>query len=161
MGREKHTGCSLLSPPDGQVLRRCLPRITLLGPYPAYTPGSAGPLGLGDGGGGGTCLFQTKPGKPLTSTTGTITQGPSSLKLRRADPSQGKCGHVLSLRTKADSAPGQVGAPSRRLWVEACEAVGASPKGACQQGRVSPCTATSPSHAAGALGCHEEELWPR
>lgn len=96
VGREKHTGCSLLSPPGGQVLSMYLPRIL----YWALTQPAA--LGvwasaLREGGGGGTCLFQTKPGKPLTSPTGTITQGPSSLKLRRADPSQGKCGHVLSL----------------------------------------------------------------
>lgn len=43
--------------------------------------------------------------KPLTSTTGTITQGPSSLKLRRADPSQGKCEHALPFCTEADDAP--------------------------------------------------------
>lgn len=76
---------------------------------PSLLPWECWALGLGDGLGEWSTPLPDQTRKPLTSTTGTITQGPNSLKLRRADPSLGKYGHALSLSTKVDSPPTSLG----------------------------------------------------
>lgn len=150
---EAHELCPAL-PSRHQVLTSILPGAPRrLHPRECWGPGSGDRFGEWD------TPLPHRAGKPLTSTADTITQGPSSLKLRRAGPSQGKCGHALPLCTKCPSAGWS---PSGAFGWKLVRQAGPPPRERASGGK---CPAVLPvsssAHHRGPKDARKRELWPR